>query len=204
MSRRIIGIVDYGVGNIASIVNALSGLNYSCRVVNDPDSIRDVDLILLPGVGSFPRAMSGLRAIGFDEALKYAVKSGRPILGICLGMQLLADRSYEVELTSGLGLITGDVIAFPESRCHIGWNQISTRIDEPGLVGFDGLAMYFNHSFFFKTEESNEISTTRFMGISFPAIVRRENVIGVQFHPEKSQTYGSRILYSIIDGLSSG
>ena len=145
-SRRTIGIVDYGVGNHASVWRALHGLGYRCRVSADPEVLSATDLLVLPGVGAFAAAMDALHRHDLVEYLKLQAREGMPIVGLCLGMQLLADASVEHGVTAGLGLIPGQVLPFNQARWHIGWNTIEVVGDDPIFRPSDGKSMYFNHS----------------------------------------------------------
>jgi len=203
VSRVTVGVVDYGVGNLASIGQALHALGYRFRVSDDPDSLERTSLLILPGVGAFPHAMDALHAEGLDEFIKEKARAGMPIVGICLGMQLLADASTEVRPTAGLGLIPGEVEPFRHSRWHIGWNSIEVRNDDPLLADADGLSVYFNHSFVFHASGEYQMAVARLKNLSrpFPVAVHRNNVVGLQFHPEKSQSAGRLILARVIEGL---
>lgn len=200
MSRRTIGIVDYGVGNHASVWRALHALDYRCRVSRDPAVLSATDLLLLPGVGAFPPAMQALHHHGLVGYLQEQARSGRPFVGICLGMQLMADASSEFGATAGLGLIPGQVNALPQAAWHIGWNSLETVGDDPLLRGADGCAVYFNHSFAFEAAPEYCIGLAR-LTQAFTVAVRRENMVGLQFHPEKSQATGRAVLRNVIERL---
>lgn len=200
MNRRTIGIVDYGVGNHASVWRALHALDYRCRVSRDPAVLSATDLLLLPGVGAFPPAMQALHEHGLVGYLQEQARAGRPFVGICLGMQLMADASSEFGATAGLGLIPGQVNALPQAAWHIGWNSLETVGDDPLLRGADGCAVYFNHSFAFDAAPEYRIGLAR-LAQAFTVAVRRENMVGLQFHPEKSQATGRAVLRNVIEGL---
>jgi glutamine amidotransferase len=200
MSRRTIGIVDYGVGNHASVWRALHALDYRCRVSRDTAVLSATDLLLLPGVGAFPPAMQALHHHNLVGYLQEQARAGRPFVGICLGMQLMADASSEFGVTSGLGLIPGHVAPLPQATWHIGWNSIETVGDDPLLRGADGCAVYFNHSFAFEAATEYRIGVAR-LTQAFTVAVRRENMVGLQFHPEKSQATGRAVLHNVIEGL---
>ena len=202
MSRKTIGIVDYGVGNQASVWRALHKLDYRCRVSSDPKALAQTDILFLPGVGAFPTAMEQLHRHGLVEFLQEEGQRGKPFVGLCLGMQLLAERSHEHGLTAGLGLIPGEVAPFPGGGWHIGWNAIeSIHSDDALFVECDGLAMYFNHSFIFSAPEEYQVYAARLDGAPFPVGVRRGNLVGMQFHPEKSQDAGRALLRTLVEGL---
>jgi len=200
MSRRTIGIVDYGVGNHASVWRALHALDYRCRISRDPAVLSATDLLLLPGVGAFPPAMRALHQHGLVGYLQEQARTGQPFVGICLGMQLMADASSEFGVTAGLGLIPGQVNALPQANWHIGWNSIETVGDDKLLRGADGCAVYFNHSFTFDAAAEYRIGLAR-LAEAFTVAVRRENMVGLQFHPEKSQATGRAVLRNVIEEL---
>lgn len=205
MKRRSIGIVDYGVGNIGSLERSLGMLGYRCKTTADPDTLSGSDLILLPGVGAFPAAMEALNRHDMVGFLQDRAQSGQPLVGICLGMQLMADRSDEVRPTTGLGIIPGYVTALENADWHIGWNTIEAVSNDPLLRPSHGRAVYFNHSFAFQTSSEYTIGVSRLDETMAPFIVsvRRENTVGLQFHPEKSQTAGLQLLWDVIEGLCS-
>lgn len=200
MSRRTIGIVDYGVGNHASVWRTLHNLDYRCRVSRDPEVLSATDLLVLPGVGAYGAAMAELHRHDLAEYLRGQSRAGKPIVGLCLGMQLLADSSQEHGFTAGLGLIPGEVVPFDQARWHIGWNSIEVRGGDPLFRPSDGKSMYFNHSFVFDAPEEYRACVSR-LDSPFTVGVRRENMVGLQFHPEKSQEAGRTLLRNIIEGL---
>lgn len=201
--KRIIGIVDYGVGNHASVVQALRAIGYRCRVSRDHTELAESDLLLLPGVGAFPAAMSALHELGLVQLIQRQVHANQPIVGICLGMQLLAESSTEVAFTAGLGLIPGGVASLGQSSWHIGWNGIEVVTHDPMFAESDGQSMYFNHSFVFQAPSEYQMAVARLQPLArpFAIAVRRNNVVGMQFHPEKSQIAGRRLLSAVIGGL---
>ena len=200
MSALTVGIVDYGVGNLASVYRTLHTLDYRCRVSRLPEVLNETDLLLLPGVGAFPAAMQALHACDLVDYLQRQAGQGRPMVGICLGMQLLADASSEHLLTAGLGLIPGQVHALPGARWHIGWNTIEVLDDDKLLRQSDGQALYFNHSYSFEAAREYQIGQVG-LELPFPAAVRCGNIVGLQFHPEKSQNAGRQLLRNVIEGL---
>ncbi|MDQ8030998.1 MAG: imidazole glycerol phosphate synthase subunit HisH [Bordetella sp.] len=203
MKRRTIGIVDYGVGNLASVWRALHNMGYRCRISSERDVLSETDLLLLPGVGAFPAAMQALHACNLVTYLQEQARSGRPIVGICLGMQLLADTSEELQTTAGLGLIPGQVQAIRQARWHIGWNSMEVLGDDDMLRPSDGQSLYFNHSYVFEAPEPYRAAVARLdgQGEPFTIAVRRNNLVGLQFHPEKSQAAGRTLLGNVIEGL---
>ena len=200
MSARTIGIVDYGVGNHASVWRTLHSLGYRCRISDQRVVLDEASLLLLPGVGAFPPAMASLNARGLSDYLQEQTLHERPILGICLGMQLLADASHENNFTAGLGLIPGEVVPLIEPRWHIGWNSIEQVRPDPLFESSDGQSFYFNHSYMYSGPEEFQVCRAH-QGRRFPVVIRRGNVIGLQFHPEKSQAAGRQLLRQVIEGL---
>lgn len=203
MASPSISIVDYGVGNVASVRNMFKRVGFDAQATGDPDVIARASHVLLPGVGAFERAARILREAGLDEAVKTAASAGSNILGICLGMQLLLDASEEGTGTEpGLGLIPGRVVAFPQEVVnqglrvpHMGWNRIE-RVDGGTFLPAvsTGSRYYFVHSYFaVPADPAHRFATARH-GIEFTAMVRRDNVLGAQFHPEKSSRSGMAML----------
>lgn len=198
-----ISIVDYGVGNVASVQNMLKKAGYVAELTGDPDVIAKASKVILPGVGAFDRAAAILRKSGLRDAVIQAADAGAQVLGICLGMQLLLDGSEEGEgAEAGLGLIPGRVVAFPpEIRAqglrtpHMGWNSI-TRVGDPATLPTlaDGDRFYFVHSYHAEPNDPSHRFATAHHGIDFTAMVRKGNVIGAQFHPEKSHRTGMAML----------
>lgn len=191
-----IGIIHYGMGNVTSVKNAFDFLNIPCKIISKANELSDVSHIILPGVGAFPQGMENLRESGFADAIyKNILEQNKPFLGLCLGMQLLATVSYEGRETLGLNLIPGKVSLLPDKDVlipQIGWNNIEiTRAN--GLIK-DDVDFYFVHSYYFQTEESDDVIATVDYGINFAAAVNRKNIYGTQFHPEKSQAAGLEIL----------
>lgn len=201
MTQKTIGIVDYAVGNHASVFRALQSLNYRCRVSRDQDLLAECDLLVLPGVGAYPAAMSALNAYELVGFLQERAQLGQPIIGLCLGMQLLADVSYEHGVTAGLGLIPGEVVPLTTVPWHIGWNTIEVLSGDDLLAPSDRQSFYFNHSYVFRASEKYQICMSR-LDQSFTVGVRRGKVVGLQFHPEKSQSVGRAMLKSLVEGLT--
>lgn len=198
-----ISIVDYGVGNIASVQNMLKKIGHTAELVGDPDRVAASAKVILPGVGAFDRAAAILRETGLGEAVVRAAGSGAQVLGICLGMQLLLDGSEEGDgAEPGLGLIPGRVVAFPaEVKAqglrvpHMGWNSITRVGDRATLPTLaDGDRFYFVHSYHAVPDDAAHRLATAHHGVDFTAMVRRDNVVGAQFHPEKSHRTGMAML----------
>lgn len=202
MSKRKIGIVDYGIGNHASVINIFKSLGYQSIISSAPTDLANTDLLVLPGVGAYPAAMSSLHKNGLVRFLRDSGEGGRPILGFCLGMQLLADESLEYGVTPGLGLIAGKVIPFDHDYSHIGWNSIEVKNNDVFLLPSNDDFFYFNHSYMFKTSSEYQICLS-YADIPFVAGVRKNKVLGLQFHPEKSQEAGRKLLKNLVEGLTS-
>jgi len=195
-----IAIVDYGVGNLFSLNSSLEMIGAESVVTAQPEVLRRADKIILPGVGAFGDAARKLRDSGLAELLQELAASGKPLLGICLGMQLLFEKSYEYGVHEGLGLIPGsvrpirDVIPAAYKIPHIGWNGLRFRRDNPLLRYIsEGDCVYFVHSFFAADCDEYVVATAEY-GAELTAMVARENVYGCQFHPEKSGNVGLSIL----------
>lgn len=193
-----ITIIDYGVGNLRSVEKAFAAVGIKTEISNNPEVLQQAEALVLPGVGAFGDAMISLKETGFDKLILDAASNGKPILGICLGFQLLFEESEEFGLHKGLGLLPGRVIRFSDNDLrvpHVGWNQIHQSYPHPILSDIANKAyFYFVHSFYVKTTlESDVIASTNY-GISFSAIAGRNNVVGAQFHPEKSQHSGLTLL----------
>jgi glutamine amidotransferase len=201
-----IGIVDYNMGNLASVKNAFKLLGEEAVVESDPEKFGHYDKLILPGVGAFGDAMEHLKERSMDEALREYAKSGRYMLGICLGMQLLFETSQEFGRHDGLGLIKGDVQAFDTSRFehplkvpHMGWNRMFTK-EHPLFKDLDSRHyLYFVHSFHAVCSNENDIIGYTEYGYRFTSAVAHDNVLGIQPHPEKSHKNGLRILQNFIN-----
>jgi glutamine amidotransferase len=194
-----IGIIDYGVGNLRSVRNAFEHLGYAAEVCSRPERAHEFDRLVLPGVGSFRSGMEALNGLRWTPILKSCVSSGKPLLGICLGMQLLFDRGAEHGPTSGLGLIKGEVVKLtpgaPHKVPHVGWNNLTSVKPHPLLMGLrPDVDLYFVHSYHCVPADPSDVIASCDFGGAFTAGVARDNVAGVQFHPEKSQPCGMRIL----------
>jgi imidazole glycerol-phosphate synthase subunit HisH len=200
VSRTTVGLVDYGVGNHASVSHALHDAGFRVRVAGDASGLDACDLLLLPGVGAFPAAMKRLRETGLDDYLRGAASAGRPLLGICLGMQLLAEESFELGHSTGLGILPGRVVPLGEPRWHIGWNTLECVGDDPAFRVSNGESVYFNHSFML-VGAPDWITAQARLPQSVTAAVRRGRVAGLQFHPEKSQGAGTRLLHALVSEL---
>ncbi|MCX6062030.1 MAG: imidazole glycerol phosphate synthase subunit HisH [Campylobacterales bacterium] len=201
-----IGIVDYNIGNLASVKNAFDLLGEKVVVESDPAKLCMYDKLILPGVGAFGDAMEHLQSRGMDEAVREYAVSGKYLLGICLGMQLLFDSSEEFGINEGLGLIKGRVVAFDTSRFHtplkvphIGWNRMFTK-EHPLFEGLDkDHYLYFVHSYHALCDNEADGIGESVYGYRFTSAVAHENVMGIQPHPEKSHKNGLKILQNFIN-----
>jgi imidazole glycerol-phosphate synthase subunit HisH len=190
-------IIDYAINNLRSVEKAFASMNIPVEVTNDPDKIRKADKLVLPGVGAFADAMSNLEAKGLIAAIRESVRSGTPLLGLCLGLQLLFSESEEFGRTEGFHFIPGKVKRLPDRLLvpHIGWNQLHLQRTDPLLDGIrEECFVYFVHSYYAEPEDCGDILATTDYDIEFPSIARRNNVWATQFHPEKSQDVGLRML----------
>lgn len=191
-----IAVVDYGAGNLKSVTKALSYLGFAGEIVSDPSALEQADALILPGVGAFHKCMAALDRSGMTAEIKKQAEK-KPLLGICLGMQMLLDSSTELGYTRGLGLIPGTVekIETPYKLPHIGWNSLKIINGNPLTAGLsDGDYVYFVHSFCAHAAYPKDLSMTTDYGPAVTAMVARGNVYGCQFHPEKSGDVGMTIL----------
>lgn len=190
-----IAVVDYGAGNLRSVVKALERLGAPVRVTSDPGSLAAADALLLPGVGAAGEAMARLDTLGLREPLVAALREGKPFFGVCLGLQLLFERSEE-SVGSCLGLMPGVVRRLPPSLKvpHMGWNQVQQRMAHPLFAGVpDGSYFYFVHSYFADPADRSPVVGETDYGLLFASVLARSNVVATQFHPEKSGVLGLRI-----------
>ena len=198
-----IGIIDYGMGNLRSVEKALIGLYPDTKIINSIDDIKCADKIILPGVGAFGEAMNNLNSMGIIPAVLDHISDNKPFLGICLGFQLLFDESEEFGHTKGLSIIPGKVQKFELGSFkvpHMGWNTV--KIKKAGL--YNGIAddsyFYFVHSFYVKPQNDDVISgVTSYGDFDFCSSIEKGNVFGVQFHPEKSSNIGCQLLNNFIN-----
>jgi imidazole glycerol-phosphate synthase subunit HisH len=202
MSVRI-AVVDYGMGNRRSVQKALEHVGATATITSDHDELNKAQALVVPGVGAFPKAMSNLHELGLAELIRARAARGTPILGICLGMQLLFGHSVELEPTDGLGLIAGEVTAINPRGLrlpHIGWNEVRFERAAPLTDGLprSGCPFYHVHSFAARPADPADVVGTTEYGERFATIVARGNVCGVQFHPEKSSAHGLRMLESFV------
>lgn len=200
-----IAIIDYGMGNLKSVQKAFKALGFDANVTSDPEQIIKAGKVILPGVGAFRDAIAELNTTGLAEATREVVKKGTPILGICLGMQLMFDKSYEYGEHKGLGILKGDIVAMTKEDMrekngqilkvpHMGWNHLEISKSEPIYKGIkDGSSVYFVHSYYLETSEDIVSSYTTY-GKTIAVSAQKDNVFATQFHPEKSGEVGLQIL----------
>jgi len=192
-----IALIDYGMGNLGSVHKALLRVGCRAEITDDPDQISRAEAVVLPGVGAFDDCVKNLVDRGLDVAVKDSVNDGKPFLGICLGLQMLFDSSEEGGKYPGLGIVPGKVVRFTHDLKipQIGWNQISIRKPAPHFAGVaDGSWVYFVHSYYVVPEDDSVVATVTNYGYDFVSAIWRDNVFATQFHPEKSQAVGLKIL----------
>ena len=216
-----IALIDYGAGNVRSVQKALEAVGAKVRLVREPDALLTAEKIVLPGVGAFGDCMAGLRRAGLVDSLCQTVEQSKPLLGICVGMQVLFDEGEEMGRHAGLGLLPGRVVRFsfpapPQSPPtlrgkvkemsllkipHTGWNQIEPTGESPLLHGLPhGAWAYFNHAYYCQAQPEHTLAVTDYGG-AFSSVVGRGRVYGVQFHPEKSQWVGLHILRNFVEDV---
>jgi glutamine amidotransferase len=197
----LIGIVDYQMGNLASLRNSIARIGFEAATVKRPEDLKDVDRLILPGVGAFGDAAQRLRESGLGEAIGRFVKEGRPLLGVCLGLQLLFESSEESPGAVGLGFFRGTVRRFDSKKAehsikipHMGWNKLIISQNSPLFNGIEsGDRLYFVHSYHADCDQKI-VTATCFYGYEFACAAQKENVLAIQPHPEKSYTTGLKIL----------
>ncbi|WFU75674.1 imidazole glycerol phosphate synthase subunit HisH [Bradyrhizobium sp. CB2312] len=201
-----VGIINYGMGNIASVCNSLARLGTTPVVLDEPGDINQVDKLILPGVGAFAAAMANLTEFRWVGPIRDAVLNRKmPLLGICLGMQLLADESEEGGITNGLGLIKGRVTALRAKDSslripHVGWNSVYPMNDSVLFLSIaSGTDFYFVHSFAFEPKDTSSTAATTKYGHPFTSAIERGHIFGAQFHPEKSSTAGARVIQNFLE-----
>lgn len=195
-----IAIADYGIGNLGSVTKAFRHVGAETVLTGDLETLRRADALILPGDGAFGATMDEIRGRGMVPVLKEAAEKGKPVLGICIGMQLLFDESEEHGRHEGLGLLPGRVRRFPESLVvpHMGWNRLSPKRSHTLLDGVAaGSHVYFVHSYYCDAPADVVLATSDY-GSDFPAVVGRANILGAQFHPEKSQHVGLRMVLNFV------
>jgi glutamine amidotransferase len=201
LSTPDVAVIDYDMGNLRSVQKGFERVGVRAEVTRDPDRIDAAHGVVLPGVGAFGACMENLRAFGLVEPVRRAIDSGRPFLGICVGLQLLFEESEEYGPVEGLGILRGRCRRFPHSEDpeyrvpHMGWNQIAMTNPSPLLEGIeDGSFVYFVHSYYAEADDPAVVAASTTYAVDFVASVARDNLYGCQFHPEKSQQIGLKIL----------
>jgi glutamine amidotransferase len=192
-------VVDYGMGNLRSVQKGFEKVGTPAIISRDPEQIKNALRLVLPGVGAFPECMKNLSRLNLIEPILEFIQSGRPFLGICLGLQLLFDESEEFGIHAGFKVIRGEVKAFSREMGlkipHMGWNEVFFRDDLPIFRGIpDGSHFYFVHSYYVLPQDGSDVAAETEYGITFTCAVARDNIFAVQFHPEKSQGNGLKIL----------
>jgi imidazole glycerol-phosphate synthase subunit HisH len=191
-----VAVVDYDAGNTLSVMRALEKVGAKVDLTSDPDRVGSADAVVLPGVGAFGDCMKKLRERGMDQACGEAFRSGKPFLGVCIALQVIFEASEESPGVGGLGLLPGEVVRFGIDGLkvpHIGWNEISLVRDHPVLRGLDGEAFYFVHSYYPVPEDTRDLFGETDYGARFCSAAGRENLVAVQFHPEKSSRAGLKL-----------
>ena len=191
-----IAIIDYGVGNLGSVLNAFKYLGYESKITSSKEEILKADKVVLPGVGAFNDAMEAFKKRGFVEVIKEVVNKNTPILGICVGMQMLFEKSYEYGIHEGLGFLKGNIIKFDDVNFkvpQIGWNEIHVTKDNPLLKGLDKKYVYFVHSYHLDSKDY-AIAETEYANTVYASAINYKNIYATQFHPEKSGEVGLQIL----------
>ena len=199
MKRKSFAIVNYGVANYSSIIGTLNQLGQNYIVTSDKNELKKSDYIILPGVGTFPSAIKNLKKLNLIEFLKKLIKSGKPTLGICLGMHLLTNSSEEISYEKGLNLIPGKIRVNYLNKHQIGWNKILINKKKSIFSNLNGKFFYYQHSFSYFGKKSFINGHTVFNKKIIPSIIIKKNVIGVQFHPEKSQENGITFFNNFIE-----
>ena len=198
-----IALIDYGVGNLRSVEKALTSVGAQVVLTSDPDLIQSAQKVVLPGVGAFRDGMLGLERKGLVQVLVAIARRRTPLLGICLGMQLLFETSVEMGEHKGLGLLPGQVLRFADHDLKVpqtGWNQVHIQRKNPLLDGLpDGSYAYFNHGFYCVPGREDDILAVTDYGIDYASVVAQGRIYGVQFHPEKSQDVGLQILRNFVE-----
>lgn len=197
-------IVDYGMGNLKSVSKAIEAVGASVEVTAEPSKVSEAERLVLPGVGAFGKAVENLEEAGLAEGIMEFLKTERPFLGICLGLQLLFEESEEERKRSGLGVLCGGVKRFSGGLKvpHMGWNTINKTKETKLFENVpDGSYMYFVHSYYVDPEDQDEAVCSTEYGVSFTSAVQKGNVMGVQFHPEKSQDLGLAVLANFVRNL---
>jgi glutamine amidotransferase len=196
-----ITIIDYGAGNLRSVVNAVGRLGYESNVTADPAEVLKARAVILPGVGAAADTMTNLRQQGLDEPIRRVIAEGKPFLGVCIGMQVLFSDTEEGGSHQCLGIVPGTVRKFPAGLKvpHMGWNQLKQKIAHPVFEGIaDGADFYFVHSYYVEPEDRRMVAGETEYGLPFCSVVARDNLVATQFHPEKSGEVGLKVYDNFI------
>lgn len=202
-----VSVLDYGAGNVRSARRGFAAAGAVADITGDADVAARAEVLVVPGVGHFSSCLRQLRASGLAELLEHWIAAGRPVFGICVGMQLLYERSEEGD-EPGLGLLPGRVVRFPSRAIvpHLGWDLVAgtdAERDDPLLDGVDGQRLYFTHSYYaVPSDHAHVVATCVYGGVTFPCLVRDGSVVGTQFHPEKSGAVGQRLLSNWVASLA--
>ena len=200
-----IGVIDYGAGNLRSVCNSLKKLSVNSKLIRSPEDIKDISSIIFPGVGSFGDSSEQLKKQRLFDPIKSWLKEDRPFLGICIGFQMLFEKSDESPNSDGFGIIPGKVVRFPEENLlkvpHMGWNEVKfENSSDPIWQGIKtSTHFYFVHSYYPEPLESNSVSSITSYGLEFASSVRSGNIFGTQFHPEKSQAAGLKLISNFLE-----
>jgi len=200
-----IGVIDYGAGNLRSVCNSLKKLSVNSKLIRSPEDIKDISSIIFPGVGSFGDSSEQLKKQRLFDPIKSWLKEDRPFLGICIGFQMLFEKSDESPNSDGFGIIPGKVVRFPEENLlkvpHMGWNEVKfENSSDPIWQGIKtSTYFYFVHSYYPEPLESNSVSSITSYGLEFASSVRSGNIFGTQFHPEKSQAAGLKLISNFLE-----
>lgn len=193
-----IAIIDYGMGNLHSVENALHYIGAACKITRDAEEIKAADGVILPGVGAFPDCMENLHQLGLVDVIKAYAMSGKPLLGICLGMQVLFEKGYEGKVCEGLGLLVGEVKYMEETRVkipQIGWNELEVNVLDEILHKVKKPFVYYVHSYYVcNYDERDLMAYSTYGSLKVPGYVRHQNILGMQYHPEKSGEDGLAML----------
>lgn len=199
-----VAIIDYGAGNLMSVKKALDFIGAENEITSDKNKIKNADHIILPGVGSFGDAMASMKKSGLVETVKEVALSGKPFLGICLGLQLLFEKSDESKNVKGLSLLDGEILSIPRKNGlkvpHVGWNSVSIK-QKNGIFKDipDNSYFYFVHSYYLNGADENAIAGTTEYGVNIECAVQKDNLCAVQFHPEKSGEIGLKLLKNFVE-----
>jgi glutamine amidotransferase len=201
LSKKVITIVDYGAGNLRSVVNAVNKLGHQAKITSIPDEVLNAEAVILPGVGAAADTMGSLKALGLADPLQHFIAEGRPFLGICIGLQVLFSGTEEGGWHECLGIVPGVVRRLPEGLKipHMGWNQVKQKVSHPVFDGIpDEANFYFVHSYHAEPEDKSLVAGKTEYGIPICSVIARDNLVATQFHPEKSGEVGLKVYDNFI------